>query len=159
LEEQEKYLIEQSKKKRMRYSSEDADNEEDEEEEGTQNKDQNKPYFSGGIITIYTGSSRDRETWPRFDRNAWQYPKTKIDQVRYSVYLELWQKGYYISSALKFGGDFLVYPDDPLQYHAHYIVIVLQSPDVNINVLDIISWGRMGLTVRKSPVIASLDNN
>jgi len=57
------------------------------------------------------------------------------------------------------GGDFLVYPDDPLQFHAHYIVIVLQSSDVNIYVLDIISWGRMGLTVRKSPVIASVDKN
>jgi tRNA splicing endonuclease len=31
-------------------------------------------------------------------------------QLRYAVFADLHQRGYFLSSGLKFGGDFLVYP-------------------------------------------------
>lgn len=40
----------------------------------------------------------------------WKYPFTSDQQIKYKIYKDLWEKGYYISSGEKFGGDFLVYP-------------------------------------------------
>lgn len=39
----------------------------------------------------------------------WKYPLTSDEQIRYKVYKDLWERGYYISSGDKFGSDFLVY--------------------------------------------------
>lgn len=40
----------------------------------------------------------------------WKYPFNYKQQLRYKTYQDLWEKGYYVSSGEKFGGDFLVYP-------------------------------------------------
>lgn len=40
----------------------------------------------------------------------WKYPLNYKQQLRYKTYQDLWEKGYYVSSGEKFGGDFLVYP-------------------------------------------------
>ncbi|KAK3580028.1 hypothetical protein CHS0354_030929 [Potamilus streckersoni] len=41
----------------------------------------------------------------------WSYPSTDQERLRYSVFKDLWEKGYFITSGSKFGGDFLVYPE------------------------------------------------
>lgn len=40
----------------------------------------------------------------------WPMPKDERLEVRFRVYRDLSSKGYYLTSAGKFGGDFLVYP-------------------------------------------------
>lgn len=40
----------------------------------------------------------------------WTYPKTHEETLRYKVFCALWEKGYYITSGSKFGGDYLMYP-------------------------------------------------
>ena len=40
----------------------------------------------------------------------WLYPVTESETTRYRVFKDLWEKGYYLTSGCKFGGDFLVYP-------------------------------------------------
>ncbi|CAH0729738.1 unnamed protein product, partial [Brenthis ino] len=38
--------------------------------------------------------------------------------ARYAVFKDLWEKGHYITSGSKFGADYLVYPGDPVKFHA-----------------------------------------
>lgn len=40
----------------------------------------------------------------------WNFPSTPQEKLRYNTFKDLWEKGYFISSGNKFGGDFLVYP-------------------------------------------------
>lgn len=65
------------------------------------------------------------------------------------------QRGYYVSPGAKFGGTFLVYPGEPLRFHAEMIVNVVE-PEAALWPLDIVATGRMGVTVKKKTVYASL---
>ncbi len=65
------------------------------------------------------------------------------------------QQGYFLTSGAKFGGTFLAYPADPLRFHAHFIVIV-KLADALLHPLDIVASGRLGVTVKKSTVIATV---
>jgi tRNA-intron lyase len=78
-----------------------------------------------------------------------------LDWHGFSVFEDLWNRGYYITSASKFGGDFLLYEGDPMQYHAQYVVIVCPWKEL-LSPLDIVSYGRLGVTVKKTPVLASV---
>ena len=40
----------------------------------------------------------------------WSYPRTPQEIASCQVFRDLWEKGHYLGSGLKFGGDFLVYP-------------------------------------------------
>lgn len=40
----------------------------------------------------------------------WPYTGQQDHEMRYHVFLDLWEQGYYVTSGSKFGGDFLVYP-------------------------------------------------
>lgn len=78
---------------------------------------------------------------------------SKEDILKMRVFYDLWKKGFYLTNGSKFGGDFLAYPGDPLQFHAHYVVIVKSEEDKMLP-FDLISYGRLGVTVKKTPVIA-----
>jgi len=43
-------------------------------------------------------------------KNLWTWPNTQKDLQKYKVYCDLWDRGYYITSGIKFGGDYLLYP-------------------------------------------------
>lgn len=72
------------------------------------------------IINIKTSSTsftwyNNNENW--FDsintakqNNLWIWPSTLKDIQKYKIYSDLWNKGYYITSGIKFGGDYLLYP-------------------------------------------------
>ncbi len=45
-------------------------------------------------------------------------------KLKYRVFKDLWTQGYYITSGLKFGGDFLIYKQHPSHTHASYIAMV-----------------------------------
>lgn len=73
------------------------------------------------------------------------------DPFKYRVFRDLWQKGYTITSAETFGGDFLCYPGDPLHYHAHQIVILRHKP---LSDQELIVHGRTSSIVNKNCVFA-----
>jgi len=85
----------------------------------------------------------------------WTFPITEEENHRYIVFEDLWTKGFYLTNGSKFGGDFLAYSGDPLQYHAHYVIIVKYCFE-ELTPLDVISYGRLGVTVKKTPVLASV---
>ncbi|KAK3929950.1 tRNA-splicing endonuclease subunit Sen34 [Frankliniella fusca] len=85
----------------------------------------------------------------------WTFPSSEEERTRYLTFKTLWNKEFFITTGHKFGGDFLVYPGDPAKFHSHFIVICL-SPTTNLSVHQLIAYGRMGSSVRKTVVLATL---
>eukprot|EP00079_Xenopus_tropicalis_P010299 XP_002935038.2 PREDICTED: tRNA-splicing endonuclease subunit Sen34 [Xenopus tropicalis] len=86
----------------------------------------------------------------------WPYAGQKEHEVRYKVFKSLWQKGYFLTSGSKFGGDFLVYPGDPMRFHAHFIAICFPYKE-EIPLSDIVTAGRLGTNVKKTVLLCSAD--
>ncbi|XP_072281870.1 tRNA-splicing endonuclease subunit Sen34 [Pyxicephalus adspersus] len=86
----------------------------------------------------------------------WPYTGEKKHELRFRVFRDLWKKGYYLTSGSKFGGDFLVYPGDPMRFHAHYIAICFPQ-DEEIALSDIITAGRLGTNVKKTVLLCSFN--
>ncbi|KAK3944828.1 tRNA-splicing endonuclease [Diplogelasinospora grovesii] len=77
------------------------------------------------------------------DGAAIQVPKS------YPLYAYLNKRGYFITPGLRFGGDYSVYPGDPFRYHAHFMANSY-GWDEQIPMLDIVTSGRLGTSVKKS---------
>lgn len=71
---------------------------------------------------------------------------------------DLWNKGFFITEGTKFGGDFLAYPGDPIQFHAKYVVICCDTID-NMSERDLVAKSRLGTNVKKTVLLAFLDSN
>lgn len=89
--------------------------------------------------------------------NNWTFPHTEEERLRYDVFRDLWEQGYYLTSGSKFGGDFLVYPGDPSRFHSFYIAICMKHKQ-ELSALDLVSMGRLGSNVRKTVVMCSKDD-
>ncbi|GAA6062257.1 hypothetical protein JCM10212_001771 [Sporobolomyces blumeae] len=90
---------------------------------------------------------------------VWNYPTNALEQSRCGVFEDLWRKGYYMGGGLRFGGDFLVYPGDPLRYHSHFTLTVLSTPTSSISPLDLVAYGRLATAVKKAHLLASYDED
>ncbi|XP_029922431.1 tRNA-splicing endonuclease subunit Sen34 isoform X2 [Myripristis murdjan] len=75
-------------------------------------------------------------------------------EARYRVFRDLRGRGFYLTSAGKFGGDFLVYPGDPLRFHAHFIAVCV-SLDEAVSLLDVLAVARLGSNVKKTVLLCS----
>lgn len=73
-----------------------------------------------------------------------------------AVFEDLWSKGYYITCGRKFGGDFLVYTGDPIAFHAVYIIRCVENVAKDVHLSQLITFGRLGTSVKKKAVLASL---
>lgn len=74
--------------------------------------------------------------------------------ARYQVFRDLRGRGFYLTSAGKFGGHFLVYPGDPLRFHAHFIAVCL-SLEEPVCLLDLLAVARLGSNVKKTVLLCS----
>ncbi|WFD42172.1 tRNA-intron lyase [Malassezia psittaci] len=83
----------------------------------------------------------------------WTYPSTLAERARCAVFESLHSDGYFLSTGLRFGGDFVVYPGDPLRYHSHYTATVLSTPKQPMAAFHVIASGRLGTAVKKSHLI------
>lgn len=79
--------------------------------------------------------------------------------LKCAVFKDLWEKGYYITAGEKFGGDFLLYLGDPIAYHAAYIVRCVENPNAKLSPSELVAFGRLGTSVKKKAVFASMDDN
>ncbi|CAH1243748.1 TSEN34 [Branchiostoma lanceolatum] len=102
------------------------------------------------LVQIMTeqDSEETQETIP------WNYPTTDTEALRCRVFQDLWEKGYFLTSGGKFGGDFLVYPGDPFRYHSFYIAVCRPRTE-NMEALDIVRLGRLGSNVKKTVLLCS----
>lgn len=75
---------------------------------------------AAGTFTITIPSTSEVLTWyqpRRYDTlvaarkaDLWMYPSTSHERARCRIFRDLWEKGYYVGSGIKFGGEYLVYP-------------------------------------------------
>lgn len=77
--------------------------------------------------------------------------------LKYLVFRDFWLKGKYVTCGDAFGADFLIYPGDPLLYHASHIVILMESS--KIKPLDLVAKVRLSVIVNKHCVFAYLDED
>ena len=92
-----------------------------------------------------------------FEETAFEFPSTDREKLFYKIYEDLWNKGYFITSAEKFGGDFLVYPGDPLRYHSKFIVVAMDTKE-KMTSQQLVVYGRLGSSVKKTVVLGSVDD-
>ena len=84
---------------------------------------------------------------------VWTFPRTLEQRARCAVFEDLHEQGYFLSTGLRFGGDFVVYPGDPLRYHSHYTATILAAPEQAVPAFHIIASGRLGTAVKKSHLL------
>ena len=77
---------------------------------------------------------------------------TPLSTPRYRAFSILWERGYFVTTGTKFGGDFIVYTGDPIRNHSSQIVVPL-SPNQLVRVTDLITRGRLGTNVNKQVVL------
>lgn len=109
------------------------------------------------LVQLATARPRPIKARPldwRVQSKDWPHAGRPAHELRYSIYRDLWERGFFLSAAGKFGGDFLVYPGDPLRFHAHYIA-QCWAPGDPIPLRDLVSAGRLGTSVRKTLLLCS----
>lgn len=64
----------------------------------------------------------------------------------------------FLGQGVKFGGEFLVYPGDPLRYHSHFVTTTIGHPDVPIQPMELVAFGRLGTATKKAHLLCCYDN-
>ena len=85
-------------------------------------------------------------------------------RLRCDVFCDLYARDYWISNGEKFGGDYLLYLDDPSRCHSSFIVSCLLRNEIDENVsrlplTHLIGRCRVAVNVNKICVFASRRNN
>ncbi|KAK0534338.1 tRNA-splicing endonuclease subunit [Tilletia horrida] len=95
---------------------------------------------------------------------TWPYPSTPLERARCATFDDLHARGYYMGTGLRFGGEFVVYPGDPLRYHSHFSTTVLvassgedEGGESSMSGLDFVASGRLGTAVKKAHLICAVD--
>ncbi|KAL1947435.1 hypothetical protein VTO73DRAFT_14396 [Trametes versicolor] len=88
---------------------------------------------------------------------VWSYPTTPYERAKCRVFQDLWEKGNFMGGGIKFGGDFLVYPGDPLRYHSHFVATVIESPKAPLMPMEVVAHGRLGTATKKSHLFCEWD--
>ncbi|KAI6131866.1 hypothetical protein EDD17DRAFT_1478101 [Pisolithus thermaeus] len=91
------------------------------------------------------------------EAGIWDYPTSPEERARCAVFRDLREKGYYLGIGIKFGGDYLVYPGDPLRYHSHFVASVIASPRTPLQPMEIVAHGRLGTGTKKSHLLCEWD--
>ncbi|TFK54843.1 tRNA-intron endonuclease catalytic domain-like protein [Heliocybe sulcata] len=116
------------------------------------------PIPSATLYPWYDPSANTYTTVPSAQRaGIWTYPSTLLERARCAVFRDLHDKGYFMGVGIKFGGDFLVYPGDPLRYHSHFVATVIESPVSTLMPMEIVAHGRLGTATKKAHLLCGWD--
>lgn len=117
----------------------------------------NKNYSGNLISTSNSEESSDIELTKQYQVPIPEYitkylslSSLTIDTfIKYNKYYNYLQnQGYFINPGLKFGGDLVIYPGDPLRYHS-YSIVKFEFADVH----EIVVGGRLATSVKKNLVL------
>ncbi|KAF4615337.1 hypothetical protein D9613_003242 [Agrocybe pediades] len=92
------------------------------------------------------------------EAGVWDYPSTLAERARCGVFKDLWKQGYFMGGGIKFGGEYLVYPGDPLRYHSHFAATVIESPIASLRPMEIVAHGRLGTATKKAHLLCGWDD-
>lgn len=73
--------------------------------------------------------------------------------AHYAAFSLLRERGYVLMPGLRFGGVFVAYPGDPLQFHSHLVVRTV-APGERVRLLELVGSGRLATAVKKAWVLA-----
>lgn len=76
----------------------------------------------------------------------------------YPLFAHLHSNGYFLTPGLRFGCQYTAYPGDPLRFHSHFLV-VSTGWDEELDLMTIITGGRLGTGVKKGFLIGGADKN
>nr|XP_061811901.1 tRNA-splicing endonuclease subunit Sen34-like [Nerophis lumbriciformis] len=107
--------------------------------------------FPRSAMAVQLSTARN---WPDRRAPAAVVAADAPDDARYRVFADLRGRGFYLTSAGKFGGDFLVYPGDPLRFHAHFIALCVRA-DQDVALSDLLAISRLGSNVKKTVLLCS----
>ncbi|KIK97414.1 hypothetical protein PAXRUDRAFT_227706 [Paxillus rubicundulus Ve08.2h10] len=93
------------------------------------------------------------------EAGIWDYPATPAEYARCGVFRDLWEQGYFMGGGIKFGGEYLVYPGDPLRYHSHFVASAIESPEAALRPLEIVAHGRLGTGTKKAHLLCEWDED
>ncbi|KAF9218255.1 hypothetical protein BS17DRAFT_762609 [Gyrodon lividus] len=93
------------------------------------------------------------------EAGVWDYPATPAERARCGTFRDLWEQGYFMGGGIKFGGEYLVYPGDPLRYHSHFVATVIESPQAAVRPLEIVAHGRLGTGTKKAHLLCEWDED
>uniref|UniRef100_A0A182JRB0 tRNA-splicing endonuclease subunit Sen34 n=1 Tax=Anopheles christyi TaxID=43041 RepID=A0A182JRB0_9DIPT len=80
------------------------------------------------------------------------------EEVKYRVFKSLWHQGGFITTGDAFGCDFLLYPGDPMCFHASHMVHVLREGlSQKLDASYLIRICRLSVVVNKLCVLAYVD--
>lgn len=83
---------------------------------------------------------------------------TPLDKLRYKVFEDFhMHRKYFVATGLKFGGDFLAYPGDPMDFHSQFVIVCHDKNRGNAPPY-IHKQVRLASTVRKVLLVAYLDD-
>jgi len=88
----------------------------------------------------------------------WTYPSNLQERAKCGVFRGLWEQNYFLGGGIKFGGDWLVYPGDPLRYHSHFVATVIESPISSLKPMEIVAHGRLGTATKKAHLLCGWDD-
>lgn len=80
----------------------------------------------------------------------------KIEDIlsRYHNFKYLKEMGFFMNPGLKFGGDLVIYPGDPLRFHS-YSIVKFNMVDLQ----DLVVGGRLATSVKKNIIILGDEEN
>ncbi|KAL4647050.1 hypothetical protein GN956_G8421 [Arapaima gigas] len=108
------------------------------------------------LSTARAGFGHDPEE-RRFLVSELPRPKDEKFEIRFRVFRDLRKQGFYLTSGGKFGGDYLVYPGDPLRFHAHFIALCV-GMETAMPLCDLLALSRLGVNVKKTILLCSPDS-
>ncbi|KAK0459557.1 uncharacterized protein EV420DRAFT_273625 [Desarmillaria tabescens] len=88
----------------------------------------------------------------------WDYPSNLHERAKCGVFRSLWEQGYFMGGGIKFGGDYLVYPGDPMRYHSHFTATVIDAPLSALQPMEIVAHGRLGTATKKAHLLCCWDD-
>lgn len=127
----------------------------------------------------------DNVLWPIFCAHSQPMEGSEVSEdvvlakttpTKLAIFIDLWEKGYYITPGNKFGGDFLLYLGglfnyefnyeninffflgDPIVHHAVNIVRCILVTD-KFHSTELIAFSRLGTSVKKRTIFAALKEN
>jgi len=77
---------------------------------------------------------------------------------KYRVYSDLRKRGFVVTPGIKYGCDFAVYESGPGIDHAPYVVQIMDSKE-ELSASEIVKAGRLATTVRKSFILAIINED
>ncbi|KAG0015425.1 tRNA-splicing endonuclease subunit [Entomortierella chlamydospora] len=90
-----------------------------------------------------------------YSNSPLNYPANTKQHLRCTVFIHLWASlRFFIAPGIKFGGDYLLYRNDPLICHASLIATVDEA-EAPLSLADLASSARLASTVQKQHVLCS----